>query len=67
MCGILHRRMFRPWLWLESAFSLSSYGRSQNKQLDLIHGLTKEVMQTCCFPPALRAGNFPLMQPAGRG
>ncbi|KAK3908479.1 Cytochrome P450 4g15 [Frankliniella fusca] len=45
MCEVLHVRMFRPWLWPDWLFNLTSMGRMQKKLLHTIHSLTHEVLE----------------------
>nr|AGQ03779.1 cytochrome P450 4G11 [Apis cerana cerana] len=45
MCDILHLRHTKVWLRPDWLFNLTKYGRNQIKLLEIIHGLTKKVIQ----------------------
>ncbi|XP_076162479.1 cytochrome P450 4g15 [Ptiloglossa arizonensis] len=45
MCDILHLRHTKVWLRPDWLFNLSKYGKDQIKLLEIIHGLTKKVIQ----------------------
>jgi cytochrome P450 family 4 len=45
MCDILHLRHTRVWLRPDWLFNLTKYGKEQVRLLDIIHGLTKKVIQ----------------------
>ncbi|KZC06992.1 PREDICTED: cytochrome P450 4g15 [Dufourea novaeangliae] len=45
MCDILHLRHTKVWLRPDWLFNLSKYGKDQIKLLEVIHGLTKKVIQ----------------------
>lgn len=45
MCDILHMRHTRVWLRPDWLFNLTKYKKDQMKLLDVIHGLTKKVVQ----------------------
>lgn len=45
MCDILHLRHTKVWLRPDWLFNLTKYGKDQIKLLEVIHGLTKKVIQ----------------------
>ncbi|XP_031827130.1 cytochrome P450 4g15 [Nomia melanderi] len=45
MCDILHLRHTKVWLRPDWLFNLTKYGKNQIKLLEIIHGLTKRVIQ----------------------
>ncbi|XP_034187069.1 cytochrome P450 4g15 [Osmia lignaria lignaria] len=45
MCDILHLRHTKLWLRPDWLFNLTKYGKDQIKLLEVIHGLTKKVIQ----------------------
>lgn len=45
MCDILHLRHTKVWLRPDWLFNLTKYGKNQIKLLEIIHGLTKKVIQ----------------------
>ncbi|XP_076642431.1 cytochrome P450 4g15 [Halictus rubicundus] len=45
MCDILHLRHTKVWLRPDWLFNLTKYGKDQIKLLEIIHGLTKKVIQ----------------------
>lgn len=45
MCDILHLRHTKVWLRPDWLFNLSKYGKDQIKLLEIIHGLTRKVIQ----------------------
>ncbi|CAD6238925.1 GSCOCT00008558001.2-RA-CDS [Cotesia congregata] len=45
MCDILHLRHTRVWLRPDWLFNLTKYGKDQIQLLDVIHSLTKKVIQ----------------------
>lgn len=45
MCDILHLRHTKVWLRPDWLFNLTKYGKNQIKLLEVIHGLTKRVIQ----------------------
>ncbi|CAK9831924.1 Cytochrome P450 4g15 [Anthophora retusa] len=45
MCDILHLRHTKVWLRPDWLFNLTKYGKNQIKLLEIIHGLTKRVVQ----------------------
>ncbi|XP_006559403.1 cytochrome P450 4G11 isoform X2 [Apis mellifera] len=45
MCDILHLRHTKIWLRPDWLFNLTKYGKNQIKLLEIIHGLTKKVIQ----------------------
>ncbi|CAK9815342.1 Cytochrome P450 4g15 [Anthophora quadrimaculata] len=45
MCDILHLRHTKVWLRPDWLFNLTKYGKNQIKLLEIIHGLTKKVVQ----------------------
>lgn len=45
MCDILHMRHRKVWLRPDWLFNLTKYGKNQIKLLEVIHGLTKKVIQ----------------------
>ncbi|XP_053971581.1 cytochrome P450 4g15 [Hylaeus volcanicus] len=45
MCDILHLRHTKVWLRPDWLFNLSKYSKDQMKLLEIIHGLTKKVIQ----------------------
>ncbi|OAD53067.1 Cytochrome P450 4g15 [Eufriesea mexicana] len=45
MCDILHLRHTKVWLRPDWLFNLTKYGKNQIKLLEVIHGLTKKVIQ----------------------
>ncbi|XP_008546138.1 cytochrome P450 4g15 [Microplitis demolitor] len=45
MCDILHLRHTRVWLRPDWLFNLTKYGKDQIQLLDIIHSLTKKVIQ----------------------
>ncbi|XP_033338889.2 cytochrome P450 4g15 isoform X1 [Megalopta genalis] len=45
MCDILHLRHTKIWLRPDWLFNLTKYGKDQIKLLEVIHGLTKKVIQ----------------------
>lgn len=45
MCDILHFRHTKVWLRPDFLFNLTNYGKTQEKLLDVIHGLTKKVIK----------------------
>ncbi|XP_076278079.1 cytochrome P450 4g15 [Lasioglossum baleicum] len=45
MCDILHLRHTKIWLRPDWLFNLTKYGKDQIKLLEIIHGLTKKVIQ----------------------
>lgn len=45
MCDILHLRHTKVWLRPDWLFNLTKYGKDQIKLLEIIHGLTKRVIQ----------------------
>ncbi|XP_076238266.1 cytochrome P450 4g15 [Calliopsis andreniformis] len=45
MCDILHLRHTKLWLRPDWLFNLTKYGKDQIKLLEIIHGLTKRVIQ----------------------
>ncbi|XP_063224727.1 cytochrome P450 4g15 [Bacillus rossius redtenbacheri] len=45
MCDILHLRHTKVWLRPDWLFNLTRYGKHQTYLLDIIHGLTKKVIQ----------------------
>ncbi|XP_076619036.1 cytochrome P450 4g15 [Colletes latitarsis] len=45
MCDILHLRHTKIWLRPDWLFNLTRYGKNQIKLLEIIHGLTKRVIQ----------------------
>lgn len=45
MCDILHLRHTKVWLRPDWLFNLTKYSRDQIKLLEIIHGLTKKVIQ----------------------
>ncbi|XP_043462045.1 cytochrome P450 4g15 [Leptopilina heterotoma] len=45
MCDILHLRHTKVWLRPDWLFNLTKYSKDQMRLLDIIHGLTKKVIQ----------------------
>lgn len=45
MCDILHLRHTKIWLRPDWLFNLTKYSKNQIKLLEIIHGLTKKVIQ----------------------
>lgn len=45
MCDILHKRHTKLWLRPDWLFNLTKYGRDQINLLEIIHGLTRKVIQ----------------------
>lgn len=45
MCDILHLRHTKIWLRPDWLFNLTKYGKDQIHLLEIIHGLTKKIIQ----------------------
>ncbi|XP_014487729.1 PREDICTED: cytochrome P450 4C1-like [Dinoponera quadriceps] len=39
----MFKRFFRPWLYNETLFNLTSTGRAHNKYLNILHSFTRKV------------------------
>lgn len=45
MCDILHLRHTKVWLRPDWLFNLTKYGKDQIRLLEVIHGLTKKIIE----------------------
>jgi cytochrome P450 family 4 len=46
MGELFFRRCSKPWYYLDILFRLSPLGRQQQKNLNILHGLTRSVIRT---------------------